>query len=116
MPRVLFLTAGPIATSGELVNIAKIEQQLAVRGTLECANGLEVIAEEAKPNTFYNYVAGTLVAPYNSGYTVYDPDAPPTLGLLATQGIVNDGDTFDGGGGNTVTVTVEDNEVTMVVS
>lgn len=115
MPRVLFLTAGPIATVEELADMDKIEQQLAVRGTLECANGLEVTAKDAKPNTFYNYVAGTLVAPYNSGYTVYDPDAPPTLGLLDTQGIVNNGDTFEAGE-DTITVTVVDNVISMAIS
>lgn len=113
--KVTYFTAGAIATSEELADIAALNAQAAAPFTVHCENSQAVVADANQKST--DYVAGTLVEPYDDSetYTVYDPDDPPEPTVIATKAIVADGDEFanTGSPAGTITVTVVDNVATM---
>jgi len=90
MDKIIYFTAGAVATGPELAAIAALNAvaeapyEIAVRrgdgvGSMSYGAGVEPA----------DYVAGTPPAPYNSGYPVFDPANPPAPPTLpATQAVV----------------------------
>lgn len=111
MTKVLFFTAGALATSGELAAIAAI--------TALNMEPIEVGIRNPDANPNYgagpeetDFVAGTVPDLYTE-VPVFDPgDFGPTL--TATQAIVSNGQVIAVAGGN-ATITVVNNVVTNIV-
>lgn len=116
MQKILYFTAGALATETELEEIdalnalAEKPYEVFVRrgdsvGSMAYGAGVEAT----------DYIAGTPPAPYDNTdpeegpvYPVFDPDNPP-VNLPPEQAIVTDGQIV-----GTYTITVVDNEVTAI--
>lgn len=118
MVKVIYFTAGAIATAPELAEIAKLNAatvpalEVVVRRGDGVGTQLYGAGEEAA-----DYVAGTPPAPYDDteDYPVADPDNPPVGAILGPlQAVVTDGQEITVTGG-TATITVVDGEITEIV-
>lgn len=112
--KVVYFTAGVVATSGELADIAKLNAAAEPQYQVLVANG----AADSKygetdriiPSDF---AAGTIPDEYSEVDEI-DPDAIPNQALLATQAIVEDAQVLNVTGGGTVALTIEDGVITGV--
>lgn len=107
METILYLTAGDTPTGPEQADIDKLNALAAPAYDIRCANSKKVIAAET---VAADYVAGTLVAPYNvtENFPEFDLDAPPKHpGTLSTQVVLTHGDTLTlAAAAGTVSVTI----------
>lgn len=105
MKKLIYFTAGPVATTGELAAIAKINAS--------AAKPLDVLVMNSKASTAYgagnaaaDYVAGTVPSAY-SAVTVFNPDAPPAPdNLPTTQAVVANGQKVAASGAGIVATVV----------
>lgn len=122
--KILYFTAGPQPTVGELADIAALNAL--------AEKPYEVVVRNAAANAEFgegrpepgDFLAGSYPATYefpegheDEGdpiYPVFDPDAPPAPpNLPATQAVVSDGQELTIGG-ETFTFTVEDGVITAI--
>lgn len=116
--KVIYFTAGAIATSGELADIAKLNVAAVAPLEVVVRRGDGVGSQEyGAGEEAADYVAGTPPAPYDDpeDYPVADPDNPPLGAALGPlQAVVIDGQEIAVTGG-TATITVVDGEITEIV-
>lgn len=96
--RILYFTAGAVATGPEKTAIDKLNAIVGSSFEVHVRNG-------AIPNQYgvgnledADYVAGTIPTAYNDEetYPVADPDAPPAPSVKATQAVVTSGEAVAG--------------------
>lgn len=106
--KVIYFTAGPIATAPELAAIAKLKAVAGAPFDVQVRNALESNSYGYGPEAAA-YVAGTRPSAYTSTvtYPPFDPDKPP-IPVTSTQKVLNHGDTFTftGMGGGTISVSI----------
>lgn len=114
--KVLFFTAGPVATSAEKTAIEKLNAIAEAPYSVYSRNAAGNFNYGAGKESA-DYVAGTIPSAY-SAVPVIDPDNPPAPTLPANQAIVTSGDTVSGvtGTGTTATITVTDGVITIALS
>lgn len=109
--KVVYFTAGPVPTAGELADIAALNAVSLPQYETLVVNGAANSEYGAGRLTPCDFVAGTIPEAYDEVAEI-DPDAIPNTALTATQAIVNDEDEFEVTGG-IVTVTVVAGVATM---
>lgn len=113
--KVIYFTAGAIATSGELADIAKLNVAAVAPLEVVVRRGDGVGSQEyGAGEEAADYVAGTPPAPYNVAL-----DYPAALGPLGAalgplQAVVTNGQEIAVTGG-TATITVVNGEITEIV-
>lgn len=114
--KVLFFTAGPVATAAEKTAIEKLNAIAEAPYSVYSRNAIGNFNYGAGKESA-DYVAGTIPSAY-SAVPVIDPDNPPAPTLPANQAIVTSGDTVSGvtGTGTTATITVTDGVITIALS
>lgn len=113
--RIVYFTAGRVATTQEKADIAEIA------AVVDPQFSLSVFNAEASPNygagiAEADYVAGTIPTPYSDAevYPVFNPDNPP-FALPPAQAIVSD-EMVLVIGPTSYTFTVVNNEITAIVA
>lgn len=118
--KVVFFTAGPVPTSGELADIAKLNAVSVPQYETLVVNGASVTGDEYGTGRLIpcDAVAGTIPTDYNAIDEI-DPDAIPNTALLSTQTIVAHGQALEvpvtGTYTDTATVSVVAGVVTGIV-
>lgn len=114
--KVIFFTAGPVATAGELADIAQLNALTEPRYDVKVRNG--ALADGMKFGAGIedaDFVAGTIPTEYsNAGtYPVIDPDNPPNPPVDADQAVVTSGASYSNvtltgtaGAGKTMVLTI----------
>lgn len=118
MVKVIYFTAGAIATAPELAEIAKFNAAAVAPLEVVVRRGDGVGSQEyGAGEEAADFVAGTPPAPYDDAedYPVADPDNPPLGGALGPlQAVVTNGQEIEVTGG-TATITVVAGEITEIV-
>lgn len=92
--KVIFFTAGPVATAGELEDIDKLNALTEPRYDVYVRNGgLSGGMNYGAGIEATDLVAGTIPTAYNDAedYPVIDPDAPPPPAVNANQKVITSG-------------------------
>lgn len=94
--RVIFFTAGPLATTNELAAIAKLNAVAVAQYEVLVANGSQN-AKYGETNRLIpcDFVAGVVPTIYNAKATI-DPNNIPNQALTSTQAIVSNGQKVTG--------------------
>lgn len=114
--KVLFFTAGPVPTSGELAAIAKLNTAAEKPYEVTVMNGsADTKYGETNRLAPCDFVAGTVPTIYNAK-TVIDPDAIPVQNLPNTQAIVTNGQKITGVTGSGTVANIVVNPTTKAVT
>lgn len=92
--KVIFFTAGPVATAGELEDIGKLNALTEPRYDVKVRNGgLTGGMNYGAGIEDADLVAGTIPTAYSDAedYPVIDPDAPPPPTVNANQKVITSG-------------------------
>ena len=114
--KVLFFTAGPVPTSGELAAITKLNTAAEKPYEVTVMNGsADTKYGETNRLAPCDFVAGTVPTIYNAK-TVIDPDAIPVQNLPNTQAIVTNGQKITGVTGSGTVANIVVNPTTKAVT
>lgn len=117
MAKVLYFTAGPVATTEEKAAIAALalSAEAPIIFGVRSATGDHNFGSGPEPT---DYVYGTVPTAYNAK-PVYDPEAPPAPSVGSSQAVVTDGIEVEGvtltgtaGASKTMVLTIVDGEIT----
>lgn len=92
--KIIFFTAGPVATPGELADIEQLNALTGARYDVKVRNGgLSGGMNYGAGIEDTDFVAGTIPTAYSDAedYPVIDPDAPPPPDVNANQKVVTSG-------------------------
>lgn len=120
--RIIYFTAGPVATTDEKTAIDKLNAVVGSSFEVHVRNGAVPNEYAAGNEEVADYAAGTI--PDNDYYEslpVANPDAPPTPEVKSTQKVVSSGVAIPGvtmtgtaGAGKTMTATIVAGVITSV--